>query len=71
MGRFENTGELVGSERDIPVDSERDIPVDSEEDIRYAAPVSWHQMGFKGPGLSCRPALGGYGFIDMNNTAGR
>jgi len=39
--------------------------------ILYAAPMTWHQMGFKGPGLSCRLALGGYNFINMNNTAGQ
>ena len=54
-GRFENTGEFTGS----------------EGDILYAAPMTWHQMGFKGPGLSCRLALGGYNFINMNNTAGQ
>ena len=54
-GRFENTGEFVGS----------------EGDILYAAPMMWHQMGFKGPGLSCRLALGAYDFINMNNTAGQ
>jgi quercetin dioxygenase-like cupin family protein len=54
-GRFENAGEFVGS----------------EGDILYAAPMTWHQMGFKGPGLSCRLALGGYNFINMNNTAGQ
>ena len=52
-GRFENTGEFVAS----------------EGDILYAAPMTWHQMGFQGPGLSCRLALGGYNFINMNNTA--
>jgi quercetin dioxygenase-like cupin family protein len=54
-GRFENTGEFIGS----------------EGDILYAAPMTWHQMGFKGPGLSCRLALGAYDFINMNNTAGQ
>ena len=54
-GRFENTGEFVGA----------------EGDILYAAPMTWHQMGFKGLGLSCRLALGGYNFINMNNTAGQ
>ena len=54
-GRFENTGEFVGS----------------EGDILYATPMMWHQMGFKGPGLSCRLALGGYNFINMQNTAGQ
>jgi len=55
VGRFENTGEFVGS----------------EGDILYAAPMTWHQMAFKGPGLSCRLALGAYDFINMNNTAGQ
>jgi quercetin dioxygenase-like cupin family protein len=54
-GRFENTGEFVGS----------------EGDILYATPMTWHQMGFSGPGLSCRLALGAYDFINMNNTAGQ
>lgn len=54
-GRFENTGEFTGV----------------EGDILYAAPMTWHQMGFKGPGLSCRLALGAYDFINMNNTAGQ
>jgi mannose-6-phosphate isomerase-like protein (cupin superfamily) len=54
-GRFENTGEFLAG----------------EGDILYAAPMTWHQMGFKGPGLSCRLALGGYNFINMNNTAGQ
>jgi len=53
-GRFENTGEFVGS----------------EGDILYAPPMMWHQMGFKGPGPSCRLAFGAYNFINMNNTAG-
>jgi quercetin dioxygenase-like cupin family protein len=53
VGRFENTGEFVGS----------------EGDILYATPMTWHQMGFQGPGLSCRLALGAYDFINMNNTA--
>ncbi len=52
-GQFENTGEFVGT----------------EGDILYAPPMMWHQMGFKGPGLSCRLAFGAYSFINMNNTA--
>ena len=54
-GRFENTGEFVAS----------------EGDILYATPMTWHQMGFAGPGLSCRLALGAYDFINMGNTAGQ
>ncbi|MDQ1468646.1 MAG: hypothetical protein QOJ99_126 [Bryobacterales bacterium] len=38
---------------------------------RYAASMTWHQMGFAGPRLSCRLALGAYDFINMNNTAGQ
>ncbi len=53
--RFENVGELVAS----------------EGDVLYATPMTWHQMGFKGPGPSCRLALGAYDFINMNNTAGQ
>ena len=54
-GRFENVGEFVAS----------------EGDILYAAQMMWHQMGSKGPGPSCRLALGAYNFINMNNTAGQ
>ena len=53
-GRFENTGEFHAT----------------EGDILYAAPMMWHQMGIEGPtGPSIRLALGGYNFINMNNTA--
>ena len=51
--RFENVGELVAS----------------EGDVLYAAPMTWHQMGFKGPGPSCRLALGAYQLINMNSLA--
>lgn len=54
-GRFENTGEFHAV----------------EGDVLYAAPMMWHQMGVEGPsGPSIRLALGGYNFINMNNTAG-
>ena len=53
--KFENTGEFVAS----------------EGDILYAPPMMWHQMAFKGPGPSCRLAMGAYSLINMNNTAGR
>jgi len=52
-GKFENTGEFHAV----------------EGDVLYAAPMSWHQMGVEGPsGPSIRLALGGYNFINMNNT---
>ena len=53
--RFENTGELVAS----------------EGDVLYAAPMTWHQMAFKGPGPSCRLALSPYPLINMNSVAGQ
>jgi mannose-6-phosphate isomerase-like protein (cupin superfamily) len=53
--RFENIGELVAS----------------EGDVLYAAPMTWHQMGFKGPGPSCRLAMGAYPLINMNSMAGQ
>jgi mannose-6-phosphate isomerase-like protein (cupin superfamily) len=54
-GRFENMGEYHAV----------------EGDVLYAAPMMWHQMGVEGPsGPSIRLALGGYNFINMNNTAG-
>jgi hypothetical protein len=40
--RFENTGEFVGS----------------EGDILYAAPMTWHQMGFQGSWAFVPLALG-------------
>jgi mannose-6-phosphate isomerase-like protein (cupin superfamily) len=49
-GRFENTGEFLAS----------------EGDILYAPPFMWHQMGFDGPGPSCRLAIGAYNLINMN-----
>ena len=53
-GRFENTGEYRAV----------------EGDVLYAAPMMWHQMGVEGlTGPSIRLALGGYNFINMNNTA--
>ena len=53
--RFENTGEFVAS----------------EGDVLYAPPFMWHQMGFKGPGPSCRLAIGAYNLINMNSTRGQ
>ncbi|PYS07815.1 MAG: hypothetical protein DMG17_30085 [Acidobacteria bacterium] len=53
--QFENTGEFIAE----------------EGDVLYAAPMTWHQMGFEGPGPSCRLAMGGYQLINMNNTAGQ
>ena len=52
--KFENAGEFVGS----------------EGDILYAPPMTWHQMGFRGAGPSCRLAIGAYSFINMNSTPG-
>ena len=53
-GKFENTGEFHAM----------------EGDVLYAAPMTWHQMGSEAPsGPSIRLALGGYNFINMNNTA--
>jgi len=54
-GQFENTGEFLAE----------------EGDVLYAAPMTWHQMGFQGPGPSCRLAMGGYSLINMNNTGGQ
>jgi len=54
-GQFENTGEFLAE----------------EGDVLYAAPMTWHQMGFEGSGPSCRLAMGGYQLINMNNTAGQ
>jgi len=55
-GKFENTGEFHAV----------------EGDVLYAAPMMWHQMGSEAPsGPSIRLALGGYNFINMNNTAGQ
>jgi mannose-6-phosphate isomerase-like protein (cupin superfamily) len=54
-GQFENTGEFHAE----------------EGDVLYAAPMTWHQMSFEGPGPSCRLAMGGYNLINMNNTSGR
>ena len=54
-GQFENTGDFHAE----------------EGDVLYAAPMTWHQMGFEGPGPSCRLALGGYRLINMQNTAGQ
>lgn len=53
-GRFENIGDLLAG----------------EGDLLYAAPMTWHQMGFSGPGLSCRLALGAYDFINMQSSQG-
>ena len=55
QGRFENAGEFHAV----------------EGDVLYAAPMTWHQMGFKGSGPSCRLAMGGYRLINMGNTAGQ
>jgi mannose-6-phosphate isomerase-like protein (cupin superfamily) len=55
QAQFENTGEFHAE----------------EGDVLYAAPMMWHQMGFEGPGPSCRLALGGYNLINMQNTAGQ
>ena len=49
-GRFENSGEFIAG----------------EGDVLYAPPFTWHQMGFDGPGLSCRLAIGAYSLINMN-----
>jgi mannose-6-phosphate isomerase-like protein (cupin superfamily) len=55
-GKFENTGQFHAT----------------EGDVLYAAPMTWHQMASEGPsGPSIRLALGGYNFINMNNTAGQ
>ena len=54
-GQFENTGDFHAE----------------EGDVLYAAPMTWHQMGFEGPGPSCRLAMGGYQLINMQNTAGQ
>lgn len=54
-GQFENTGEFHAE----------------EGDVLYAAPMTWHQMGYEGPGQSCRLAMGGYQLINMQNTAGQ
>jgi mannose-6-phosphate isomerase-like protein (cupin superfamily) len=54
-GQFENAGEFHAE----------------EGDVLYAAPMMWHQMGFEGPGPSCRLAMGGYRLINMGNTAGQ
>lgn len=39
-------------------------------DVPYAAPMTWQQIGFEGPGPSCRLAMGGYNLIYMQNTGG-
>ena len=54
-GQFENSGEFHAE----------------EGDVLYAAPMTWHQMGFEGAGPSCRLAMGGYQLINMGNTAGQ
>ena len=54
-GQFENTGEFHAE----------------EGDVLYAAPMTWHQMGFERAGPSCRLAMGGYQLINMQNTAGQ
>ena len=53
--QFENTGEFHAE----------------EGDVLYAPPMTWHQLGFEGPGPSCRLVMGGYQLINMNNTAGQ
>ena len=42
-----------------------------EGDVLYAAPMTWHQMGFRGPGPSCRLAMGAYPLINMNSIPER
>ena len=52
-GKFENMGEFHAV----------------EGDVLYAAPMGWHQMAAEAAsGPSVRLAMGGYGFINMNNT---
>jgi len=53
IGKFENMGEYHAV----------------EGDVLYAAPMGWHQMAAEAPsGPSVRLAMGGYPFINMNNT---
>ena len=53
IGKFENMGEYRAE----------------EGDVLYAAPMGWHQMAAVAPsGPSVRLAMGGYQFINMNNT---
>jgi mannose-6-phosphate isomerase-like protein (cupin superfamily) len=53
-GRFENQGEFIAE----------------EGDVLYAAPMMWHQMAaLDTSGPNVRLAMGGYGLINMNNTA--
>lgn len=54
VGRFEGAGEFHAV----------------EGDVLYAAPMTWHQMGYEGDGPSCRLAMGGYRLVNMGNTAG-
>jgi quercetin dioxygenase-like cupin family protein len=54
-GRFENTGEFVGS----------------EGDILYAPPMMWHQMAFQGTEPACRLAIAAFPFINMNSVPNR
>ena len=51
-GRFEGTGEFHAE----------------EGDVLYAPPMTWHQMGFEGAGISERLAIAPYPFNNMNNT---
>ena len=51
-GRFEGTGEFHAE----------------EGDVLYAPPMTWHQMGFEGAGVSERLAIAPYPFNNMNNT---
>jgi hypothetical protein len=54
-GQFEGTGEFHAV----------------EGDVLYAAPDMWHQMAAEAPsGPSVRTAMGAYGIVNMNNTAG-
>ena len=50
--RFENVGEIIAE----------------EGDVLYSAPMTWHQMGFAGPGPSTRLIISAYPILNMNNT---
>jgi mannose-6-phosphate isomerase-like protein (cupin superfamily) len=42
--------------------------IGSEGDILYAPPFTWHQMGNRGPGPSCRLTFGAYDPVNFNNV---
>lgn len=42
--------------------------IGSEGDILYAPPYTWHQMGNRGPGPSCRLAIGAYDPVNFGNV---